>query len=125
MSVLWDTSVVIDILRGHGPALAYARTLGELPRCSEITRVEVMRGVRSSERRMTERMFGSIVWLDVNEAIARRAGDLGRMWRRSHQGIATADLIVAGTAAEHGLDLVTLNVKHFPMVPGLTTPYVM
>jgi predicted nucleic acid-binding protein len=123
VSVLWDTSIVIDLLGGHEPALVYARGLSEPPSCSEITRVEVLRGVRGDERRATERLFGSISWIDVGEAIARRAGELGRTWRRSHPGIATADLIIAATADELGLELATLNMKHFPMRRGLRPPY--
>jgi predicted nucleic acid-binding protein len=123
VSVLCDTSVIIDVLRGFPPAVAWARSLSEPPTCSEVTRVEVVRGLRTDERRATERLFGAITWIGLDEAIARRAGELGRTWRRSHQGIATADLIIAATAAEHGHELATLNVKHFPMVPGLRSPY--
>lgn len=123
MTVLFDTSVVIDILRAAEPALAYARTLDSPPACSEITRVEVVRGLRSGERRATERLLASLTWIPVDEAIARRAGELGRKFRRSHQGLATADLIIAATAAEFGLDLATMNVRHFPMIAGLKPPY--
>jgi predicted nucleic acid-binding protein len=123
VSVLWDTSVVIDLLRGHPPAIAYAKSLSVPPSCSEITRVEVLRGLRSDERRATERLFATISWLPVDEPIARRAGDLGRTWRRSHMGIATADLIIAAAAEALALELATLNVKHFPMVRGLKPPY--
>lgn len=123
MTVLCDTSVIVDILRGHPLALAYARALDRPPVCSEITRVEVLRGLRSHERRATERLFGSIVWIGVDEAIARRAGDLGRAFRRSHQGIATADLLIAATAQEGGHDLATLNIRHFPMIADLRPPY--
>ena len=124
MTVLLDTSIVIDILRGVVPAIAYARGLTEPPTCSEITRVEVMRGLRSGERRATERLLGTLRWIAVDESIARRAGELGRRYRRSHQGLATADLIIAATVQELGLELATLNVRHFPMIPGLTAPYV-
>jgi predicted nucleic acid-binding protein len=48
---------------------------------------------------------------------------MGRSLRRSHSGIAGADLVIAATAAELGLDLATLNTKHFPMVKGLKAPY--
>jgi predicted nucleic acid-binding protein len=123
VSALWDTSVLIDLLRGHPPATAYARALSEPPSCSEITRVEVLRGLRIDERRTTERLFATISWLPVDEPIARRAGQLGRTWRRSQTGIATADLIIAATAEEFDLDLATMNVKHFPMVRGLRPPY--
>ena len=123
MSVLWDTSIVIDVLRGYAPALAYARTLDRAPICSEITRVEVLRGVRSNERRPTERLLGSVDWAPLDEAIARRAGELGRTWRRSHPGVATADLVIAATAAGLGLELATLNIRHFPMFADLQPPY--
>jgi predicted nucleic acid-binding protein len=123
MSILCDTTVIIDILRGIEPAVAWARALQERPACSEITRVEVLRGLRSPERRATERLFGTILWIPVDERIARRAGELGRTWRRSHQGIATADLIIAATAQELGHELATLNVKHFPMIRELRLPY--
>jgi predicted nucleic acid-binding protein len=123
VSVLCDTSVIIDLLRNFAPAVVWARTLPEPPVCSEITRVEVLRGVRSDERRATERLLAAISWIDVDEAIARRAGELGRTWRRSHQGIATADLIIAVSAEEHGHELATLNLKHFPMIRGLRVPY--
>jgi predicted nucleic acid-binding protein len=123
VTVLLDTSVVIDILRGAAPAIAYARDLPEPPICSEITRVEVVRGLRSSERRATERLFAALRWSPVDEPIARRAGELGRRFRRSHQGVATADLVIAATVEELGLELATLNVRHFPMIPGLAPPY--
>jgi predicted nucleic acid-binding protein len=123
VKVLFDTSVVIDILRGAAPAIAYARTLPEPPTCSEITRVEVIRGLRSGERRATERLFAALRWVAVDEMIARRAGELGRRFCRSHPGLATADLIIAATVEELGLELATLNVRHFPMISGLTAPY--
>lgn len=123
MSVLLDTSIVIDLLRGALPALDYARNLAETPTCSEITRVEVVRGLRSGERRATERLLGAVRWVPVDEAIARRAGEVGRRYRRSHRGLATADLIIAATALELDLALATLNVRHFPMLPGLARPY--
>lgn len=123
MSVLCDTSVIVDILRGYRPALAFARGLEEPPTCSEITRVEVLRGMRTAERATTDRLFGTLRWITLDEPIARRASALGRTWRRSHQGIATADLVIAATAQELGLDLATLNLRHFPMFRGLQPPY--
>jgi predicted nucleic acid-binding protein len=39
--------------------------------------------------------------------------------RRSRRGIGLGDYLVAATADVRGLDLATLNVKHFPMFKGL------
>ena len=123
MSVLLDTSIVVDILRAYPSALTFARTLEEPPTCSEVTRVEVLRGVRSGERSRTDRLLRSFRWAAVDEAVARRAGELGRTYRRSHSGLGLADLIIAATAEEHGLALETGNVKHYPMFEGLRPPY--
>jgi predicted nucleic acid-binding protein len=121
--VLIDTTVVIDLLRAYGPAHNYVLRLDAVPAASEITRIEVLRGVRSGERRLTDRLLSTFQWFPVDEAIARRAGDLDRRRRASHRGLATADLVIAATALEHGLALATLNVRHFPMFEALEPPY--
>jgi len=89
----------------------------------EVTRVELLRGLRSHERGAAERLFAGLRWVGVTEPIARRAGELGRTWRRSHTGIATIDLIIAATALELGAQLATANVRHFPMFPDLEPAY--
>ena len=95
----------------------------QIPTCSEITRVEVLQGLRSPERRAAEALFATLSWADIDEGIARRAGELGRRWRRSHPGLAVVDLVIAATALELGQPLATLNVRHFPMFPRLKPPY--
>ena len=88
-----------------------------------MTRAELLRGLRSHERGAAERLFAGLRWVGVTESIARRAGELGGTWRRSHQGIATIDLIIAATVIELGAELATANVRHFPMFPDLQPPY--
>jgi predicted nucleic acid-binding protein len=68
-------------------------------------------------------LFASVEWIPVNESVARRAGELGRRWRRSHSGIGIADLAIAATAEEIGAELATRNLKHFPMFENLRAPY--
>ena len=123
MTVVWDTTVLIDILRGTPAAISYAGSLGETPVCSEITRIEVLRGVRSAERVPTERLLGTLAWVVIDETIARRAGELGRRYRSSHPGLGSADLSIAATALELGAELASTNVRHFPAFRGLRAPY--
>lgn len=123
MSVLLDTSIIIDLLRGLPAAADFVSGLDEVPTCSEITRVEVLRGIRSHERSSTETFFRSLHWAGVDESTARRAGEMGRTYRRSHIGLSTTDLIIAATALELELELKTLNIKHFPMFKNLRPPY--
>ena len=55
----------------------------------------------------------------VSDAIAQRAGEYLRTYRRSHQGIDLADYLIAATVDIKEAALSTLNVKHFPMIEGL------
>ncbi|HEX6263396.1 MAG TPA: type II toxin-antitoxin system VapC family toxin [Actinomycetota bacterium] len=123
MSRVLDTTVLIDVLRGHEPAVMFVLSLEDVPVCSEVTRVEIIRGLRSEERRSAERLFRQLRWVPVDETIARAAGELGRSLRRSHTGIGIADLIISATVEEVGLPLATTNVRHFPMLEGLRAPY--
>lgn len=123
MSVVVDTSILVDALRASEPALDYLGSLPQRPSASEVTRVEVLPGVRSGERRRTEQLLFTVEWVPVDEAVARQAGRLGREYRRSHPGVAVADLVIAGTAVRADLPLATRNVRHFPMFEGLRAPY--
>ena len=123
MSIVFDTSVLIDVLRNDSSALAYVRSVHEVPICSEVTRVEVTRGLRSAERAAAERLFQALRWVPLDEPIARRAGELGRRWDRHRPGIGLADLVVAATAEQFGAELATTNVRHFPMFASLEPPY--
>lgn len=118
-----DSTVLIDHLRDLPEASTFLARLTEAPLCSEVTRSEIIRGLRSAERSTAERLLALIGWVPVGEAIARRAGELGRQYRRTHPGIGTTDLLVAATAFELDETLATANVKHFPMFRGLRPPY--
>jgi predicted nucleic acid-binding protein len=118
-----DTTIVIDHLRGVAAARDYLRSLTSVPTCSEVTRTEVLQGLRTAERRAAEELFAALHWAEVDERIARRAGELGRRYRRSHPGLALADLLIAATALELGQPLATLTVRHFPMFPRLRAPF--
>jgi predicted nucleic acid-binding protein len=123
VTTVLDTSVIIDVLRGSSAAIEYVEQLEEVPICSEVTRVEVIRGLRSAERVPAERLLQQLRWMPLDESIARRAGELGRKWRRSHAGISTADLVIAATTEQLEADLATNNTKHFPMFKRLRAPY--
>jgi predicted nucleic acid-binding protein len=121
--MLLDTTVLIDHLRGDPPARAFLLGLDAAPACSEVSRVEVLQGLRSAERGAAEELFAVLSWVPIDEAIARRAGEIGRRYRRSHPGLSLADLVIGATAVELGLPLATRNVRHFPMIRSLRPPY--
>jgi predicted nucleic acid-binding protein len=123
VSIVFDTSILIDVLRGDAAALGYVRGVNDVPICSEVTRIEVARGLRSGERTSAEQLFRTLHWVPLDEPIARRAGELGRRWDRHRPGISLADLVVAATAEQVDAELATANVRHFPMFEDLQAPY--
>ncbi len=123
MTVLVDTSVVVDVLRGDEAAVEFLLALPDVPYASELTRIETLRGMRSRERAATHRLFQELRWVPVDTQVAQRAGELGRRWRRTHPGISTTDLAIAATTQELAADLATANVRHFPMFQGIAPPY--
>jgi hypothetical protein len=125
MTALVDTSVVIDYLRGHPGAaelLEAERTASPL-HASEITRLEVLAGMRPEEEEGTRSLLSTLIWHPVDSEVAEEAGALGRKWLPSHQAIDSADLAIAATALRVDARLLTKNVRHFPMFAALRAPY--
>lgn len=125
MSVLVDTSVLVDYLRGNQMAaeLLEQERAAEPLHASEITRLEVLAGMRASEEDQTRSFLSTLVWHPVDAEVAEEAGSLGRHWLPSHHTIDSADLAIAATAISIGARLLTRNVRHFPMFAGLLAPY--
>jgi predicted nucleic acid-binding protein len=125
MSALVDTSVLIDYLRGHpgAAALLEAERSDSPLHASEITRLEVLAGMRAPEEEGTRSLLSTLIWHPVDAEVAEEAGALGRRWLSSHHNIDSADLAIAATAICSDSRLLTCNVRHFPMFAGLRAPY--
>lgn len=121
-SFLVDTDVLIDFLRGYTPAVEWMRELRNRPLASVITVAELRAGMRGSEESALETLFDALVVVSVDEQIARRAGDLRREFGPSH-GTGLADALIAASSITNGARLVTLNVRHYPMIEGVMQPY--
>ena len=90
---------------------------------SEIVRFELVAGVRDDELPALEQFFSAVSWVAIAEEVARAAGELARKYRRANHGIDDANYLIAATALLLEADLLTTNVRHFPMLPGLQPPY--
>ncbi len=126
MTIVVDTSVLIDHLRGSvdaRSALRQAAAAGERLTSSVLTRVEILAGMRPGEETATQLLFDVLDWIDVDDDIAVRAGRLANRYLRSHPGVDTVDYVIAATATQINAQLWTRNLKHFPMFPGLAAPY--
>ena len=123
--ILVDSDVLIAHLRGLTAArdwLISSREAGPLT-ISVVSIAELIGGMRTVERRQVWQLLASFRVEPATEIIARRAGDMMRRYRRSHNGIGLGDYLIAATADVQGLELATLNVRHFPMFAHLRPPF--
>lgn len=123
--ILVDSDVLIAHLRGVVAArdwLVSARKDGPLA-ISVVSTAELIGGMRTAERREVWRLLASFRVQPATEVIARRAGDMMRRYRRSHNRIGLGDYLIAATADVQDLQLATLNVWHFPMFEQLKPPF--
>lgn len=123
---LLDTNVAIDYLRGFAPAVSLLHGLadsGEAPVASELVRFELLAGARDDELELVDQFFAGLEWAPVGSDVARVAGALARRYAASHRGIEDVDYLIAATALLLDADLLTTNVKHFPMLEGLRPAY--
>ncbi len=119
-----DSSVLIDASRDRQPAIRFlseAADAGPLW-SSVLVRSELWVGVRPDEDDRVTDLLDHLRWQDVTGPIADLAGRLGSRYRRTHH-IGLVDLVIAATAIELGGTVATLNVRDFPMFPGLQPPY--
>lgn len=108
-TVLVDSDVLIDHLRGHRSISQRGMTAWAY---SILVRAELFGGTDDGDR--VRQLLAEGVELGVSREIAERAGTIKRAC-----GVALPDAIIAATALVNGLLLVTRNAKHFKHIPEL------
>jgi len=114
---LLDSNILILALRGRPLALDLLdrfRSSDEAS-ISVVTRTEVLAGMRPYEERITVELFLALLSLPVTEGIADRAGRLIYALARTGVQFSFPDALIAATALEHDLTLVTTNARHYPV----------
>jgi Predicted nucleic acid-binding protein, contains PIN domain len=74
------------------------------------------------EESEVERLFAIFPVIAITNEIAREAEKFVKQYRPSHS-VEIPDSVIAATCLVSGLELHTLNVKHYPMFKNLKPPY--
>jgi predicted nucleic acid-binding protein len=122
--MLLDTDVLIDLIRGHPPALAWLAAMPTLPRVSGFAALELAFGSQNARELANVRKFLArfpVLWPTESEA----AASLEYARLKLSQGTGPLDALTAGLAIGRGLELATFNVRHFNPIADLTVvqPY--
>jgi toxin FitB len=106
--LLVDTDAFVDHLRGA----TELRPGRHRVHYSVITRAELFAGNSATD--LVARLLAPFRELPVNRAVAERAGRIAR-----ESGVRLPDSLIAATAIEHDLAVVTRNRSHFEPIRGI------
>lgn len=121
--ILADSTILIDLSRGNEEAILFCddeRKNGREIAISVISSMELIIGCRDKrELDRTSKFLADFVLIDISIPISKRAFQLMLQFNMSH-GVVIPDAFIAATALEEKLPLVTSNIRHFEMIPGIT-----
>jgi len=120
MPYLIDSDVLIDAYRGNVRAQEYVDALPEAWGLSQVSALELIVGARNKEElARTDKFLSDYLIVPLQAPIGARAYELLKKYAKSH-GLHVFDSLIAATALEENLTLVTRNRKHFAMIEGLS-----
>ena len=133
MGLILDTSILIESeRRGEGVEVILRSVRGAHGEIdvalSAVSAVELTHGIyrartdadRDRRRVFVEGVFHDLIVHPLTLGIAQLAGRIEGEQAARGVSIAMEDLIIGATALHLGFDVVTLNVRHFQMIPGLS-----
>lgn len=123
---LLDTDVLIDVQRGHPPAVAWFSKLTQplaVPGFVVMELIQSSRNTREVQEAHKQIAPFPILW--PTEADCARALSDFTTLHLSHS-LGLIDALIAATAVGRKATLCTFNLKHYRAVPGLTVtqPYI-
>jgi tRNA(fMet)-specific endonuclease VapC len=118
--ILLDTDVMVDVLRGHEPALAWLKESGEqeigLP---GLVVMELLQGCQNlrQQKDLQKRLKGfGLFWASPQDS-ERALADFSAYYLSHQLGI--FDALIGETAVGLGAELATFNVKHYGVLGAL------
>lgn len=119
MAYLLDSDVLIDVSRGRPQAIDYIDALPDTWMISQVTAMELLVGAKDKrEIAYLDIFLSAYPIVPLSDSVGRRAYRLLMEYSKSH-GLHVFDSLIAATALEQGLTLVTRNKRHFTMIDSL------
>ena len=123
-AALLDTDILSAVMRQQAGAVSRARAyLAQRLTFSLITRYEILRGLHAknatAQLAAFERLCGASTVLPLTDSIISRGARIYAELHRRGALIGDADILIAATALESDLIVVTNNMSHFERIAGL------
>ncbi len=118
-----DTDLIIDHLRGRLPgAELFSQIVTRYePSTTHINRFELLCGASTAgEREIIEECLMGFKIIPFDELSGNEAARIYRELRQEGQLIGIRDILIAGIALAHNLDIATRNIKDFKRIKGLS-----
>ncbi|MEW6717217.1 MAG: PIN domain-containing protein [Chloroflexota bacterium] len=124
--ILLDTDVMIDVLRGHSPAVNWLTADAGLEiGLPELVVMELLQGCQNArdQQNLEERLKGFPLFWASEQDCTRALADFSA-FHLSHQ-LGILDALIGETAIGLGIELATFNDKHYQALGALKTiqPY--
>jgi predicted nucleic acid-binding protein len=116
---LLDTDILIDIQRGHAPAIAWFASLSEIPSIPGFVAMELIQDAQNKQKvRKALQLVAPlpIVWPTETDC-ARALSDFTVYHLSNNVGL--IDALIAACAVGRNATLCTFNVKHYRVIPEL------
>lgn len=124
--VLIDTDILSYYFKGHQNVVhnfSYYLESFELIEISIITYYEIVSGLLSKDAfkqlELFEEFVSDNIVIPITERSCKISAELYSTLKRKGEVLDDIDLLIAGTAIENELAIVTNNERHFQRIPGL------
>lgn len=116
---LVDTTLLVEHLRGSEKARIFLQD--DSPYISTVSIAELIQGSRDNKELMAAiKLCSSLSEIAIDKKISNKAIELMKKFYLS-KGLRFLDALIAATALENKLSLITGNLKHFRFIEGLKT----
>jgi tRNA(fMet)-specific endonuclease VapC len=126
VDIILDTTILVDIFKGHQAAISWLHLRSDKNiGISGFTVFEILQGSRNKEEMLTlqKKLEKFPIFWPTEDDCNRAIATFSNLFL-SH-GVEVIDTLIAHTAIGLGVEIITLNKKHYEPIAGLKTviPY--